>query len=714
MLHRILFVLLLCLSMMSDTFAEGLKHLAVLEFRGVGLNAQIVLNLSDQTRRAATELLSKDEYLILTRETMMEILSDMGKDATCLDGMCELEVGRNIQADIIVTGDIVQYGDTYVLTLKLYSTVSGALLHTVEVQEKDLLALKNKTFSESKVLFQKGLGLSGGSGGAVNIQSGFTGSVQNDDWDVSSGNTAIVAFSSSPSGAVVLVDGQLLCTETPCSKEIKAGSHKVVFQKERYFPYQSTINAQTGAKISGDLKARFGHVSVSSSPSGVKVLMDGERFGSTPISRTEVDAGVHTLSIEDPCYVGQDYRFQMKPGGEEDVTYPVTERQSAVKVTVTDKENVLLGDVYVDGQKVGQSSSVIKVPLCSKEVKVKVNDRTFTEKLTLQERQISEISVDASGPGPVELLLDAFKADFGYGMWMPQEMTAKIYQKACNKGEKLACEYSKWHQSHLWSTLEEELTYGMQTPDKKLLPTIKYEEAFSIGQTFCNQGNDYGCLLVLITSRYAYDFSSLNERIRFVDTSGAQRLCEGNSIFWACDRYFLSLDDSNADDVKERRTRHANKSCRAGDYYACFVLLDNSNDVEFFNKLFNNGKASEIYTNSDALTLYLIFRDLEMGSPTDLSFAKQHLNTRTSKWNWTVGDSFLLEFMIGNKDGEGPVPQDVLEQLDVPEAVAQNREAFALRATENQDLACSSGQIEGNVLMFILTLPLLMRRRRRM
>ena len=147
--------------------------------------------------------------------------------------------------------------------------------------------------------------------------------------------------------------------------------------------------------MSGDLKARFGHVSVSSSPSGVKVLIDGETFGSTPINRKEVDAGIHTLSIDDPCYVGQDYRFQMKPGGKEDVTYPVTQRQSAVKVTVMDKEDVLLGDVYVDGRNVGQSSSVIKVPLCSKELKVTVMIVLLLETQS-QERQVSEISVDAS------------------------------------------------------------------------------------------------------------------------------------------------------------------------------------------------------------------------------------------------------------------------------------------------------------------------------
>ena len=273
-------------------------------------------------------------------------------------------------------------GSMYVLTLKLYDTTSGALLNSLDVEDADLFQLKNKTHDQSRVLFQKGLGLSGGttSSAPVNIESGFTGgSVENDDWMVDAGNTAIVKFESNPTGAVVLVDGQMLCTTTPCSKEIKAGNHTVVFQKERYFPYESMVNAKSGMTFSGDLKARFGHVSVSSSPSGVKVLIDGETFGATPINRKEVDAGIHTLSIDDPCYVGQDYRFQMKPGGKEDVTYPVTQRQSAVKVTVVDNEDVLLGDVYVDGTKVGQSSSVIKVPLCSKELKVKVNDRTFTE-----------------------------------------------------------------------------------------------------------------------------------------------------------------------------------------------------------------------------------------------------------------------------------------------------------------------------------------------
>ena len=410
-ISRVLLVLFVCLLCVGEAFAE-IKRVAVLEFRGVGVDQAVLLKLSDQARSAGLSVLSKEEYLMMTRENMREILSDMGKNADCMEGKCEVETGRNIGADIIVTGDILQMGKIYVLTLKLYETDRGVLLSTQEVEDPDLFNLKNKTHDQSIVLFQEGLGLkpskssigstgSRSAGANTPIQSGFSGSVQTEDWMVKGGSTAIVNFDSKPTGAVVLVDGQLLCTSTPCSKEISEGSHSIVFQKERYFPYESNVTVKNGDKISGVLEARFGYVDVSSVPSGVSLLLDTEKFGTTPITKKEVDAGVHTLRVEDPCYVGQEYRFQLSPGGVEKVTYPVVARESGIKVTVKDGENVLLGEVFVDGSAVGRSSSQLKVPLCSKELLVKVNDRSFREKLVLREHQVSEIVVDAGGPGPV-------------------------------------------------------------------------------------------------------------------------------------------------------------------------------------------------------------------------------------------------------------------------------------------------------------------------
>ena len=124
MLNRILLVVLISIMMVSDALAE-VKRLAVLEFRSGAIDSAYLLNLSDQSRRAAVEILSDEEYLIMTRENMMQILTDMGKDASCMEGTCEVEIGRNVGADVIITGDVLQIESTYVLTLKLYDTLSG-------------------------------------------------------------------------------------------------------------------------------------------------------------------------------------------------------------------------------------------------------------------------------------------------------------------------------------------------------------------------------------------------------------------------------------------------------------------------------------------------------------------------------------------------------------------------------------------------------------
>ena len=159
MLNRLLFLLWLSVLMLPNAFAEEIKRLAVLEFRGVGIQPEYLLKLSDQSRRAALDSLPSDQYLIMTRENMLQILGDMGLDASCLEGTCEVDVGRNIQADVIIAGDIMLIQSTYVLTLKLYDTHSGRLLSTLDVENTDLLRLKNEAYQSSKELLQQGLGL---------------------------------------------------------------------------------------------------------------------------------------------------------------------------------------------------------------------------------------------------------------------------------------------------------------------------------------------------------------------------------------------------------------------------------------------------------------------------------------------------------------------------------------------------------------------------
>lgn len=156
MLRTMVLFWIVMLSFVPAVFAE-VSHVAVLDFTGVKMDDAFLSKLSDQSRAAAVTTLPKSAYLIMTRENMMEILSDMGRDASCIKGQCEVETGRNIGADIIVTGDVLRIDSTYVLTLKMYDTHSAALLHSLDVEAKELLELKRQTLTGSQVLFAEGL-----------------------------------------------------------------------------------------------------------------------------------------------------------------------------------------------------------------------------------------------------------------------------------------------------------------------------------------------------------------------------------------------------------------------------------------------------------------------------------------------------------------------------------------------------------------------------
>ena len=165
----------------------------------------------------------------MTRENMVQILQDNEIDPNCIEGACEVETGRNIGADLIISGDVMKLDGQYLLSLKLYETESGTLLSADETEATRTLELIHNVRPLTKRLIKKGLGI-----GSAGLKEGnFSGSLE-DQLDVGSDKKGIVRFKSSPSGATVLVNGVLVCPSTPCSKKVPLGMQTVTVQKERY------------------------------------------------------------------------------------------------------------------------------------------------------------------------------------------------------------------------------------------------------------------------------------------------------------------------------------------------------------------------------------------------------------------------------------------------------------------------------------------------
>jgi hypothetical protein len=114
--------------MLALLLAAQAQTVAVLEFRDKVPSEQRIDAgyLSDQVRAAVKELLPSAR--VITRENMLVLLQASGKDLADCEGECEVDTGRRIGADLVVSGELLRFGTQYKLNMKLHDTRSGELM----------------------------------------------------------------------------------------------------------------------------------------------------------------------------------------------------------------------------------------------------------------------------------------------------------------------------------------------------------------------------------------------------------------------------------------------------------------------------------------------------------------------------------------------------------------------------------------------------------
>lgn len=65
---------------------------------------------------------------VMTRENLVVLLASSGKSLENCEGECEVDTGRRIGADAIVSGEVQKLGSNYKLSLRLHSTSDGRLI----------------------------------------------------------------------------------------------------------------------------------------------------------------------------------------------------------------------------------------------------------------------------------------------------------------------------------------------------------------------------------------------------------------------------------------------------------------------------------------------------------------------------------------------------------------------------------------------------------
>ena len=130
--------------------------LAVLEFddqlRGADRHTDRTY-FSDAARAAAKRV--APGLFVMTRESVLTLLKANGKKLEDCVGNCEVETGRLLGADYVVSGRLTKMGKRFLLTLRLHATQSGELLNTGRAQGKTLEELVDATDEAAKASLQQ-------------------------------------------------------------------------------------------------------------------------------------------------------------------------------------------------------------------------------------------------------------------------------------------------------------------------------------------------------------------------------------------------------------------------------------------------------------------------------------------------------------------------------------------------------------------------------
>jgi len=232
--------------------ASAIVRVAVLELVNDTDSPHSSVNyLADKIRAVASENLLATQYLILTRESVRELLPDDVSLEDCVSSDCEVQIGRMMGVDYIVTGHLLIFADQLRINVKLHHTISGSYLGSRTAGGSDLLALEQEIESAIGPLFDIM---------EFHVRTERSGSPSQRDAESEIASEVVLRFDSKPPGAMVEVDGEAI-GETPCAFALSEGFVEVVMQKLQYYPRRERIEVRIGmAPLIWELEPRTGRV----------------------------------------------------------------------------------------------------------------------------------------------------------------------------------------------------------------------------------------------------------------------------------------------------------------------------------------------------------------------------------------------------------------------------------------------------------------------
>ncbi|MGK0359891.1 MAG: formylglycine-generating enzyme required for sulfatase activity/TolB-like protein [Bradymonadia bacterium] len=254
---------------LSSTTMAAPPKLAVLELNNrAGISDAEARYLTDRVRAAAV----RARYFVLSRENILEHLPPGTTLAAC-EGDCEVQTARNVGADQVVSGEIINLGKELRVALRLHETQAGRLLNTARV-----------------------------AGAIEDIDAPLEEAAQQLFVTRPPDPRIVVHFKTTPARARVLVDGAVICTArtVDCRVRMQPGEHRVTLSAPGHSPLERVEQFTDSTNVHwrlaptprpktlrpGALAHRLGWIGI---PSGIFAMGDADRGGSaTPVHAVRV------------------------------------------------------------------------------------------------------------------------------------------------------------------------------------------------------------------------------------------------------------------------------------------------------------------------------------------------------------------------------------------------------------------------------------------
>ncbi|MBC8174382.1 MAG: PEGA domain-containing protein [Candidatus Marinimicrobia bacterium] len=193
----------------------------------------------------------------------------------------------------------------------------------------------------------------------------------------------IISIETDPQGCEIIINGQKIGS-SPYSGLLTSGEHQLELRKELYYTAVLSFSLEAGEtkNIKQSLDPKFGHLNITSIPSGARITIDGKTFGVTPLSSIKLLSGRHELKAEKELYHPHSATYDVQDAEEKKVELVLSPAYGKLHITSSPEVGAV---VYVDGQKRGTTPFLFD-PCPSGQYLIEVKKQyynTVTEQVTV-------------------------------------------------------------------------------------------------------------------------------------------------------------------------------------------------------------------------------------------------------------------------------------------------------------------------------------------